>query len=145
MRAISVLQPSASLLICGVVRRLTRPAQTPYRGVLAVHAGSRFPPATRALCHREPYKTLLRRANHHGWSVLPCGVVLGTAQLVACTRVEEFAWEAGSEPDAGGYQPGSWVWEFANPAPLAVPVPMSGRLGVFEIGDRLLSAEAVIR
>jgi hypothetical protein len=144
MRAISVLQPWASLLICGVIRRQTRPAQTPYRGVLAIHAGSRFPPAARALCHQEPHKTLLRRANHHGWSLLPCGVVLGTAELVSCTRLEEFTWEAGADPDLGGYAPGSWVWEFANPVPLAIPVRVPGRLGVFEISDTLLSPEVAM-
>jgi hypothetical protein len=145
MRAISVPQPWATLLIRGVIRRLTRPAQTPYRGVLAIHAGSRFPPAARALCHREPFKSLLHRANHYGWSLLPCGVVLGTAELVACTRAEEFAWEAGTHPDLGGMAPGSWVWEFTNAALLDVPVRVSGRLGVFEIDDTRLSAKVVIR
>jgi activating signal cointegrator 1 len=143
VRAISVLQPWASLLIRGVIRLLTRPAQTPYRGVLAIHAGSRFPPAARALCHQEPHKTLLRRANHHGWSLLPCGVVLGTAELVSCTRVEEFAGDADTVPDLGDYQPGRWVWEFANPVQFASPIPAAGRLGVFQISDRLLSPEVV--
>jgi hypothetical protein len=145
MRAISVLQPWASLLIRGVLYRQTRPAQTPYRGVLAIHAGSRFPPDARALCHREPYKSLLRRANHDGWSLLPCGVILGTAELVSCTRVEEFAGEADTVPDLGDYQPGRWVWEFTNPVPFVVPMPAAGRLGVFQISDKLLSPEVVTK
>src|SRR5260370_13920278 len=139
MRAISVLQPWASLLIRGVIRRQTRPAQTPSRGLLAIHAGSRFPPDARALCHREPCKSLLRRANHDGWSLLPCGFILGTAELVSCTRVEEFAGEANTVPDLGDYQPGSWVWEFTNPVAFRVPFAAPGRLGALRIRHTFLS------
>ncbi len=141
MYAISVPQPRACLIIRGVFRLETRPAQTPYRGVLALHAGSKFPPAARALCHQEPYRTLLRRANHEGWSLLPCGFLLGTVELVACTRAEEYLW--GSEPNLGDDRPGSWVWEFANPVPLPTPVAASGRLGLFKISDSLLSVAGV--
>jgi hypothetical protein len=145
MYAISVPQPRASLLAHGVVRQETRNAQTPYRGVVAIHAGSKFPPAARALCYQEPYKTLLRRANHEGWSLLPCGVLLGTAELVACTRAEDFGWECGIEPDLGGYQPGSWVWEFANAVSFSTPVPAPGRIGLFHISDILLSSAMVLK
>jgi hypothetical protein len=77
--------------------------------------------------------------------LLPCGVLLGTAELVACTRVEEFAWESDTEPDVGGYQPGSWVWEFANAVPFPTPVPAAGRLGLFRISDTLLSSAMVLK
>jgi len=145
MYAISVPQPRASLLIHGVVRHETRLAQTPYRGVVAIHAGAKFTPAARLLCYQEPYKSLLRRANYEGWSLLPCGVLLGTAELVACTPAQEFAWESDTEPDLGGYPPGSWVWEFANPVPFLIPVPAPGRLGLFQISDTLLSSAMVLK
>ncbi len=145
MHAISVPQPRASLLVHGVVRRETRLAQTPYRGVVAIHAGSKFPPAARALCYQEPYKSLLRRANHEGWRLLPCGFILGTAELVACTSVQEIAWESGIEPDLGPYQAGSWVWDFANAVPFRIPVPAPGRMGLFQISDTLLSSAMVLK
>ena len=139
MRAVSVPQPWASLLAHGVLRLETRSWQTPYRGVLAIHAGLRFPPVARGLCHREPFRTLLRRANHEGWSLLPCGCVLGTAKLVACTRVEEFMWEQQTEPHLADFRSGRWVWEYADPVLFHVPVRATGRLGVFEVRDALLA------
>lgn len=132
MRTLSVLQPWATLLIAGKKRFDARSWQTAHRGPLAIHAGSRFPPALRDLCEREPYRGVLRQLVIDDCMRLPRGVVLGTARLIDCVRVEELPGLPDGERLLGDFRPGCWVWQFADPVPLAVPVPVTGRLGVFE-------------
>jgi hypothetical protein len=137
LKALSVLQPWATLLLAGAKRFETRGWHTAHRGPLAVHAGRRLSRAARALCRREPVAGLLRRAGCLDPDRLPRGVVLGTVELVGCTRVEDL--EPGVLTDAeralGDFRPGRWAWELRNPCLLAVPLAAHGWLGVFTLPD----------
>ena len=62
MNVLSVHQPHAALLVRGVRRIETRPWQTRYRGLLAIHAARREPSAVRALAQSEPWRSLLAAA-----------------------------------------------------------------------------------
>jgi hypothetical protein len=132
MRTLSVLQPWATLLIAGKKRFDARSWRTTHRGLLAIHACSRFPRSSRDHCEREPYRSALRQLGIDAGTQLPRGVVLGTVHLLDCVRVEEVPDLPEDGLLLGDYQPGCWVWQFADPVPLAEPVPVSGRLGVFE-------------
>ncbi len=132
MRTLSVRQPWATLLLAGKKRCEARGWQTSHRGPLAIHACSRFPQACRDLCEREPYRSLLHQLGYHGGTPLPLGVVLGTVRLLDCVRIEEVADLPDEERLLGDYRPSCWVWRFADPVLLAEPIPISGRLGVFE-------------
>jgi hypothetical protein len=132
MRTLSVLQPWATLLIAGKKRFDARGWRTTHRGLLAIHACSRFPLASRDLCEREPYRSALRQPRIEAGNRLPLGVVLGSVRLLDCVRIEEVPDLPEAELLLGDYRPGCWVWRFADPVPLAEPVPVSGRLGVFE-------------
>jgi hypothetical protein len=142
MKAVSILQPWAALVLAGAKRFETRGWHTTHRGPLAVHAGRRLSPAARALCRREPFASLLRRAGWPDPDALPLGAVLGTVELMACRRVEELGPDVLSEVERtlGDFSPGRWAWEMRDPRPLAVPVPTRGRLGIFPLTDSLLSA-----
>ena len=134
MHALSVMQPWASLIVLGVKRIETRPWHTGFRGRLAVHASSRLPPGFDEVVGTEAVRSALRLAP---WQRLPRGVLLGTVELRDCVRVEDLDLDAigNAEISFGNFSPGRWVWLLADARPLAEPVPLRGRLGVFETGD----------
>jgi hypothetical protein len=133
MRALSLSQPWASLLILGHKRLETRSWQTSHRGLLAIHAARTFSATARLLCRHEPIGSLLRRAGIEDADQLPRGVILGVARLVECVRVEELADVPEAERPLGDFSPGRWVWRFADAVPLSVPVSARGRLGIFDL------------
>jgi hypothetical protein len=97
-------------------------------------------PAARALCLHEPFQTLLRDAGFPQIEALPLGAVLGTVELVRCTRIEDLDLETicAKEQALGDFRPGRWAWELRDPRPLPVPVPATGRLGVFLLPASIL-------
>lgn len=133
MRALSVLQPWATLIILGAKRFETRDWQTVHRGPLAVHASRKFPARARELCEREPFRSALRRGGIRAASDMPRGVLLGTVELARCLRVEELADVPDDEYAFGNFFPGQWAWELRVPLSLPTPLPTRGRLGLFEL------------
>jgi hypothetical protein len=133
MKALSIAQPWATLVILGVKRFETRGWHTEYRGRLAIHASSRFPSTLRALCHRPPLRDRLRAAGFDDWTCLPRGVLLGTVELAGCTRCEELPFDLDFDPALGDFGPGRWAWEFRDPVVFPEPIPAVGRLGLFEL------------
>src|SRR3954451_17421580 len=119
MKAVSVQQPWATLIVSGAKRIETRSWQTRHRGPLAVHASSRFPPAARLLCGRSPWCQLLAQAGFDGWAALPVGRVLGLVDLVDCLPVAalDAAQAADLEVTPGDHRRGNWAWLLAYPAP----------------------------
>jgi hypothetical protein len=137
LRAVSILQPWAALVVAGVKRFETRGWHTAHRGPLAVHAGLRLSRAARTLCRSDPVAELLRGAGWPDSDRLPRGFVLGVVELVSCRRVEELPPEVLTDIERalGDFRPGRWAWEFRNPQPLTVPVAARGRLGIFTLPD----------
>jgi hypothetical protein len=139
MKAISLCQPWASLLVHGLKHLDTRPWSTSHRGPLAIHASKRFPVAARMLTYQEPYKTLLAALGYLNWCELPTGALLGVAELVRCRRVPELKAIPELERQLGDFRPEHWAWTFAKARPLSCPVPYRGQLGIFEASDPFLA------
>ena len=135
MKALSLAQPWATLVLLGAKRYETRSWQTPHRGPLAIHAAATFPPAARVLCRLPPYRGVLEAAGLGDWRRLPRGVLLGTVQLLAILPVELLPPLSPEEEAFGDYRPGRWAWELAAPTLLAAPLPCRGRLNVFDVPD----------
>lgn len=134
MRAITVLQPWASLIAVGAKRYETRSWKTGYRGPLAIHAALDFPAAARALCKLEPFASALL-----GNEDLPLGCVVATCNLAAvfATADEESLFEQGedwpaSERAFGDFSPGRYAWLLQNVRALEVPVPARGKQSLWE-------------
>lgn len=140
MKAITLWQPWASLLACGVIEYETRSWSTKYRGPMAIHAAVSEP------------KNLLYQISGTITSILGTdnlpdysrGAVIATANLIACHEIKEDnlgnigfwyskngLWEfyAVSEQQAmlGDWQPGGYAWEFTDMKMLEVPIPAKGR------------------
>jgi hypothetical protein len=140
MKALTLMQPWASLVAIGAKRLETRSWQTRHRGKLAIHAAKNFPSNARHLCHQEPFRTVLAQAGISGSDQLPRGVVLATCELVMIVR--------GGRPAAlavaallpisphelwfGDFSPGRYAWVLDDVEPLAAPVRARGALGLWE-------------
>jgi hypothetical protein len=145
MRAISLWQPWASLVVAGKKRIETRSWQTSYRGRLAIHAAKKWDAALAKLCQSEPLGTLLDPEGKLVFNArvcpLPTGAIVGTVEVAECVRVEDLCQHpllSELERKLGDYRPGRWLWLLAEATPLVVPAACKGTQGMFEIADRML-------
>lgn len=95
MKALTLTQPWASLVGCGVKRIETRSWSTNYRGELAIHAAVGLPAAAKRLCDTPVFANPLGKAM--GWPAerlsrrLPLGAIVATCDLVDCLRIVAWA------------------------------------------------------
>lgn len=128
LKALTVRQPFASLIMAGVKTTENRTWRTNYRGPLVIHAGARD--------DREAMLRLAdaRRPRHHSGQgceplegltaplpYLPRGALLGTVELIDCVRDSESDWAI----------EGLWHWQLVDPQPFETPIPARGRLGLW--------------
>lgn len=141
MRALSIQQPWASLIIIGAKRIETRSWPCPPHllgETIAIHASQRFPMDAQYLCLTQPFLKALDAAGHAEPELtLPRGAVLGTARIVACVRTEELLDIARARPLSeqerafGDYRPGRWGWILGDVKRFETPVPAKGALGLW--------------
>ena len=105
MKAITILQPWASLIAIGAKQYETRSWQTKYRGPIAIHAAKKNPckmstAGTEQFVNTaNKYLCLGWKMGWH-WSMLPLGYVIATAELVNCWSI---VWHPGSNVDESKY------------------------------------------
>src|SRR5262245_22363982 len=126
MKALTVKQPYASLIIRGYKRCETRSWHTNYRGPLAIHAALDPDPHIHDLL--ATYAAHLSRRGFASLEDFPNGLLLGTVALEACLVIAErrspltgviSQWEVSQCDRAfGDWRPGRYAWRLANPQPL---------------------------
>ena len=89
MKALTILQPWASLIACGAKKIETRSWPTKYRGPLAIHAGKVMPDEFADLACGNPLfrKTLLDAGILMSFVNMPFGSVIAIADLVDCREI----------------------------------------------------------
>lgn len=107
IKAITLYQPWASLVVLGQKRIETRGWSTRYRGMLAIHASKAFPKWVADLCSNYPFTYYLGRFGISGASELPRGAVLGVADLVSDVLFGD--WTSRHDLPVGG-----WNWIAPN-------------------------------
>jgi hypothetical protein len=117
LRALTIKQPYAALVVDGVKDIENRSWRTRYRGPLAIHAGRKV---DRDALSRYAY--LLDAPDD-----LPRGVLLGTVELVDCVRDSTSEWA----------DPGAWHWILRDPRPFPEPIPCRGAQGLWRPPARL--------
>lgn len=127
MRALTLRQPWASLVVRGAKQIETRERSTSYRGLIAIHASRTFDPAQWRLSDREPFASALGGLNLHK----TLGKVIGTVELVDCRPVEEIGEISAQERAFGHFEAGRWAWVLRNPR-TRIPVNACGQLGMWE-------------
>jgi hypothetical protein len=119
VKAISIRQPWAWLIIAGKKDIENRSWSTNHRGPLAIHAG--LGRATRSLSEIQRYFAVRIPEDE-----LQRGGLIGTIEVVDVVTKHKSKWFEG---------PFGWV--LRDPQPVRF-VPMSGKLGFFNVDDRKL-------
>lgn len=124
MKTLSIRQPYAWAIMAGIKPVENRSWSTTYRGPLAIHAGKAWYDDERfdrieLACWCKEYGVEFPSEIH-------LGGIVGIVDLV------DVVTDHPSE-----FFDGPYGWVLANPRPVEF-IPMKGRLGLFEIDDRLI-------
>lgn len=137
IKAVSILQPWASLIAVGAKKVEIRSWKTDYRGPLAIHASKAFPKENRNLTAIIPELK---------GEELYFGHIITVVNLVDCARVESWDEEReqallvgnnrdyyieGREFLFGNYTPDRYGWILENITPIE-PIQAKGRLGLWD-------------
>jgi hypothetical protein len=144
MKALSVMQPWATLIALGAKRIETRSWSTSYRGPLAIHASSRMSREAALSLRTPPIREALAAGGYHqgiGPASNPCGLPLGAViavvTLVDVQRITLQHVPAEPERSLGDYTPGRCAWFIHDVRRLPEPVEAKGALGLWEWKARL--------
>lgn len=140
MRALTVKQPWATLIMLGIKQLETRSWKTAYRGELAIHAaqdGSRL--------HTDQLMRLERRLGAMPTTLAekdyPLGALLGVVELVECLPISPrlFAALTPIEQALGWYQGGGYVWDLARAGrrQMKEPIACTGQHGLWQLSAEL--------
>src|SRR5262245_3246835 len=114
MKAISILQPWATLLVIGAKRYETRSWQTKHRGPLLIHASRRFNETARQLFGLSPFYEALTRAGYAMAADLPLGAIVGQVEIASCIPTESMTDLTDQEKALGDFTDGRYAWETTN-------------------------------
>lgn len=137
MKAITIIQPWATLIALGEKKFETRSWQTKHRGPIAIHAGKKV---DEAACREESIRKVLVE---HGYTAynLPTGAILAIATLNRCLKSVD-TWTDGyelenreliysPEYEFGDFTPGRYAWELIDVQQLQEPIPAKGQQGLW--------------
>lgn len=132
MKALSLLQPWATLIAIGAKRIETRSWSTNYRGPLAIHAGKAFPAATRAMSLQAPFVEELLVGGVYGTRDLPLGAIVAVCTLADCEPIGGKYLVGEPERSFGDFSPGRFAWRLEDVRRLDPPIPANGALSLWE-------------
>ena len=127
MKALSLHQPYAELILLGRKTIETRTWRTAHRGVFALHAAWKVQGEIATLYGLQPESLI-------------SGALVGTAEIVEMIEFDDDSWAALRDqhlvPDEHhNYRVG---WRIANPRRLAQPIPMRGLPGLFPLDPEII-------
>lgn len=126
MKALTLWQPYASLLITDVKKYETRSWQTKYRGPIAIHAAKQPIKQVAKLLPEDVRRAInaIVKKNRDKKITFPLSMIVGTADLVECHLIDEDFLETLSEDEMmmGDFTIGRYAWEFKNKS-TAMQVP----------------------
>lgn len=143
MKALTVQQPWATLIVGGYKRIETRTRDTKFRGTLAIHAGKSLPCRLGEVRHYGPdfwverdRSGLLLRSTRLAWPYrLPLGAVVGTAILFQTRSTDSLEYKPpADEIPLGDHSPGRWGW-YLESARRIKPTACNGALGLWNLPE----------
>lgn len=161
IKAITLYQPWASLVVSGWKAIETRSWGTRYRGMIAIHASKAYPKWVADLCSDYPMNYYLGRCGITHPEQLPRGAVLGVADLVRDVIFDRentfngWSWIAPNgrfydfnitprEAEFGNYDVGRHGLLLADPIKFREPIAdIRGALGLWNLDRALLPPEAL--
>jgi activating signal cointegrator 1 len=138
MKAISLWQPWASLIVLGAKTIETRSWATSYRGPLLIHAAKTTKEMDWIL--QPPFAAALDSLG--GGGLPPIGAIIGKVELVGIWGTGDFAEKfldddrgGFCERDFGNYGEGRFGWILRDPVRFETPIPYRGRQGLFDVNE----------
>lgn len=135
LKALSIRQPWATAIACGLKTTETRSWRSNYYGQIAICAS-----ATQSGDDEESHDWYQGMIDHYrnlmpsSYYSLPFGVCVAVAQIAAYKPSKTFL--TGSvDFDLGNFEAGRWGWVLENVRQVPVPVPVKGQLGLFCLPD----------
>lgn len=137
MRAITVQQPWAGLLVLGIKKCETRSWNTKYRGKIAIHSSAKLPKEGAALlqelCEMFPDTFSLDSRAYKMCTTLGC--VLGRVQIEDSRSTNGMKPMNAGEEMLGDFSPNRFYWWCINPETYLTPIPAIGQLSIWEWED----------
>lgn len=139
MKAVSLMQPWATLISIRAKKIETRNWSTNFRGPLAIHASMEKKyidmRSKHYICHEEPFYHVLTEYYQPRvitpWYILPKGMVVAICDLMDCKRILSRYFISDQEKAFGDYTPGRYMWFLENIRELKHPIPAKGALGLW--------------
>lgn len=131
MKAITIKQPWASLIVSGLKDIENRTWKTNFRGRVLIHAGMKADnhwSASVPVCDK--VDKFLREISKGGtdWSNYHFGAIIGSVEIVDCVQNHPSLWA----------EKGVWNWVLANPVMFAKPITgVKGKLSFWEYDGEL--------
>lgn len=122
MKAITIKQPWASLIVHGIKDIENRTWKTNFRGRILIHAGCKKDTRPKPLLTEEQYK-LTGGVSGYGRHIFgDLGAIIGSVEIVDCVQNYPSAWA----------EKGVWNWVLANPILFDEPITdVKGCLGLW--------------
>lgn len=135
MKAITIKQPWASLIVHGIKDIENRSWRTDFRGRVLIHSSAKGDIAKfGCLQPNQRLKVLNTPMGCIGFNYLPFGSIIGSVEIVDCVQNHPSIWA-----DKGVYN-----WVLANPVLFKKPIPAKGRLSFWEYDNLLEDARNVV-
>lgn len=130
MKAITIHQPYASLIMAGVKRYETRSRNTRIRGRIAIHAGSKDPYQVLKELPDDVREKIIGIQKASGINQLPMGAIIGTVELVNVVPVENL-WGKTTPEEIylGDFTRGRYAYVLREPDIFDEPIPAKGAQG----------------
>jgi activating signal cointegrator 1 len=147
MKALSLTQPWATLVVTGEKKIETRSWKPSRFGTIAIHASKGFPKRAIEICAEKYFHEALRRLNYSADNLM-LGAIIGTVDVVGYLQSEIFKFEhelhrqlfepygidfSEKEKAFGDYSENRYGWILKNPRRLVNPVPCKGSLSLWEV------------
>lgn len=131
MKAITLWQPWATLVVLGEKGFETRSWATNYRGELAIHAAKRWDADLRRVACTDPFRKVLQKYSMVP-EQLPRGSVIGIVRLTNCLKIRAETTLLLTEQEIafGDWMPGRFVWVLDDFGQIE-PVPARGWPGLW--------------
>lgn len=124
MKALTVKQPWAGLIVTGGKDIENRTWRTSFRGRVLIHAAKTEVPRTEIMEHYElPVARTALLYNKDNKALYPTSAIIGSVEIVDCVQNHPSEWA----------EKGVWNWVLANPIKFEKPIEnVKGKLSLWE-------------
>lgn len=148
LRALSLIQPYATLIALGYKCNETRSFSTKHRGPLLIHASLGKRREFRQICEDDPIIRGILAKHELTFETLPRGVILCSCELLAVSQIIEPTMDAQpgelnpltigqTERACGNYEPGRFAWHLGDVQVLPEPLRATGSLGLWNPANQI--------